>query len=112
MQLEKLDTTTLDDLYQMLYDTVKQSIAEKWSEAIVTAEITDEQSGLTYGRYRKEQGDPSLLCFPTDYNTYLICDTIRSKMSEQGAIPWQKTVIQFSPDALQSARFSNDTSAP
>ncbi|MCS7092529.1 MAG: hypothetical protein NZM26_04205, partial [Patescibacteria group bacterium] len=82
-QIDFLDLTCvpIEAIYQEIGRLVFESIGNKdWITAKVFAEIEDNSSGTTYGRYTTKESSDYSLSFDTDYRMYLAFDEIRERM--------------------------------
>lgn len=104
MLYENLLNESTETLHEFLEEYIRQSIDESWSKAELTAEIQDEQSGLTYGRYLTDGSVPKERCFGTDYRIYFIFDALRQQMSKESGHSWTKATATLI--AEQSIIFS------
>lgn len=93
MDVYSLHDVPIEDLYQAIGEFIFNAIPEEWESASLYAEIEDDDSGTTYGRYKTAATADESLSFDTDYRIYLIFDELRRRTRQPNQPAW--TLARF-----------------
>ncbi|MGH7559692.1 MAG: immunity protein YezG family protein [Gemmatimonadales bacterium] len=91
-------TPAVEQIYHTLGNYVVRAIPDDWAVAWVIAEIEDEHSGITFGRYKKTlEPNQRLYNFHTDRTVYAAFDQMRGLLRTEGKDPWTRAIFTLLP---------------
>lgn len=105
MQSHEQHDEVITAVATMMSDYIEVAIDDEWTEAILVAVIEDDESGLTYGRYKTAESPDAWRCFDTDYTIYFAFDAIRMRMRELLGEAWEREQFTLQPNGVYSLSF-------
>lgn len=113
MQPSNRNEGVIDRIVEEIYDYVRRTVADRWTRVVLFAVIEDDESGLTYGRYRKVDSPEIWRSFDTDYTFYFFFDTIRQHMRQDFDKTWDRARLTFLPSGVYDLSFEySNTPSP
>jgi hypothetical protein len=90
MDFLDLTDATIEEIYQAMGQLIVAEIPEAWISATATAEIEEDDNGLTYGAYVPVNEPDQPRDFAAGYRFYLLFDELRRRFRKPGDVPWIK----------------------
>jgi hypothetical protein len=90
MDFLDLTDATIEEIYQAMGQLIVAEIPEAWISATATAEIEEDDNGLTYGAYVPANEPDQPRDFAAGYRFYLLFDELRRRFRKPGDVPWIK----------------------
>ena len=109
IDFNQVERYSKEEIYEAIGLMIGEAIiaeGDDWQTAILVAEIEDELSGLTYGRYTIKTEQEHQKSFSTGYHTYVLFNELRRRMKQPDQLAWNKATFRLAPDGPFECTFS------
>ncbi|MCB9126840.1 MAG: DUF600 family protein [Ardenticatenales bacterium] len=109
IDFNQVERYSKEEIYEAIGLMIGEAIiaeGDDWQTAILVAEIEDELSGLTYGRYTTKIEQEHQKSFSTGYHTYVLFNELRRRMKQPDQPAWNKATFRLQPNGEFECSFS------